>query len=249
MAKLTGKIAVITGGNSGIGLASAKLFKAEGAQVIITARSAETFKLAQAEFGEDFDVFQADVSELPEIDRLVAHVKQKYGHIDVLFANAGIAEPALFEQVTEESFDRQYYVNVKGLFFTIQKALPLLNKGASIILNASVVASKGFPGMTAYSGTKAAIRNLARGLATELGPKGIRVNVLSPGPITTPIWDKMGLDDKAKAEQAERVTSTFPLGRMGRPEEMATVALFLASTDSGYMTGAELLADGGGGNV
>lgn len=249
MAKLSGKITVITGGNSGMGLATAKLFKQEGAQVIITARSAETYKVAQAELGREFDVIQTDVSKLADIDRLVAHVKQKYGRIDVLFANAGIAEMLPFEQATEESFDRQYAVNVKGLFFTVQKALPLLGKGSSVILNASVVASKGFPGTSIYSGTKAAVRNLARGLSAEFAPKNIRINVISPGPILTPIFDKTGLDEKSKAEQTEQLISMVPLARLGRPEEIATVALFLASADSSYVTGAEILVDGGAGSI
>ena len=240
---------MITGGNSGIGLATAKLFQREGAKVIITARSAETHRVALTELGRHFDVVQTDVSKLSEIDSLVAHVKQKYGRIDVLFANAGIAEPLPFGQATEESFDRQYGVNVKGLFFTVQKSLPLLENGSSVILNASVVASKGFPGMSVYSGTKASVRNLARVLAVELAPRGIRVNVLSPGAIETPIWDKMGLDEKSKAEQTERLASTVPLARVGRPEEMANVALFLASPDSSYINGAEILADGGVGSI
>jgi NAD(P)-dependent dehydrogenase (short-subunit alcohol dehydrogenase family) len=249
MSKLKGKVAVVTGGNSGIGLATAKLFKEEGAKVVITARSAETYRQAQAEYGSQFDIVQADVSKLADIDKLIQHVKTQYGTIDSLFVNAGIAEPSPTEQVTEEHFDRQFNVNVKGLYFTVQKALPLMKPGSAVVLNASVVATKGFPGISVYSATKAAVRSLARTWAAELSAKGIRVNVLSPGPIDTPIHAKMGVAKENRAEYEENMAKSVPLGRFGKPEEMAKAALFLASDDSSYMTGADLVADGGIGQV
>ncbi len=245
MSKLSNKIALVTGGNSGIGLATAKLFKEQGAKVIITARSAETFEKAKQEFGSHFDVVQADVSKLEEIDRLYAHIKSKYGKFDILFANAGVAGFAPTLEVTPEYFDNQFNTNVKGLYFTVAKALPLLNKGSSVVLTASVVASKGFAGSSVYSATKAAVRNFARSWTAEFPVSDVRFNVLSPGPIQTPIFDKMGLP----LEQAHGIGESTPIKRMGKPEEMAKAALFLASDDSSYVVGAELMADGGFGQI
>ena len=245
MSKLSNKIALITGGNSGIGLATAKLFKDQGARVIITARSAETFDKAKLEYGNVFDVVQADVSKIQELDKLFEHVKNKYGKIDVLFANAGVAGFVPTVEVTEEFFDTQFNTNVKGLYFTIQKAIPLLNKGSSVVLTASVVASKGFSGASVYSATKAAVRNLARGWTAEFPVSDIRFNVLSPGPIATPIMDKMSMTQ----EHQDALGGSTPIKRMGTAEEMAKAALFLASDDSSYVVGAELMADGGYGQI
>lgn len=245
MGKLSNKIALVTGGNSGIGLATAKLFRSEGAQVIITARSADTFDKAKKELGSQFDVVQTDVSKLEDLDRLYAHIKSKYGKIDVLFANAGVALFSPTVEVTPEFFDNQFNTNVKGLYFTIAKALPILNKGSSVVLNASVVASKGFPGSSVYSATKAAVRNFARTWTAEIPVDQVRFNVLSPGPVETPIFGKMGMQEEDKAGMG----AMTPIKRMARPEEMASVALFLASNESSYIAGAEIMADGGFGQI
>ncbi len=245
MAKLTNKIALVTGGNSGIGLSTAKLFKDQGAQVIITARSKETYEKAKLEYGSQFDVVQADVSNVADIDRLYAHIKSKYRKFDILFANAGIAGFVPTLEVTPEYFDNQFNTNVKGLYFTVARALPLLNKGSSVVLTASVVASKGFSGSSVYSATKAAVRNLARSWTAEFPVSDVRFNVLSPGPIATPIFDKMGLPSEGQHHLGE----STPIKRLGKPEEMANAALFLASDDSSYVVGAELMADGGFGQI
>lgn len=245
MTKLANKVALVTGGNSGIGLATAKLFKEQGARVIITARSNETFAKAKAEYGSLFDVVQADVSNVTELDRLYAHIKATYGKFDVLFANAGVAIFAPTTEVTPEFFDNQFNTNVKGLYFTVAKALPLLNPGSSVVLTASVVASKGFAGSSVYSATKAAVRNFARSWTAEIPVSDVRFNVLSPGPIETPILDKMGLPEGAAHSFGESTS----IKRLGRADEMAKAALFLASDDSSYVVGAELMADGGLGQV
>lgn len=245
MTKLANKVVLVTGGNSGIGLATAKLFKEQGARVIITARSNETFAKAKAEYGSLFDVVQADVSNVSELDRLYAHIKATYGKFDVLFANAGVAIFAPTTEVTPEFFDNQFNTNVKGLYFTVAKALPLLNPGSSVVLTASVVASKGFAGSSVYSATKAAVRNFARSWTAEIPVSDVRFNVLSPGPIETPILDKMGLPEGAAHSFGESTS----IKRLGRADEMAKAALFLASDDSSYVVGAELMADGGLGQV
>ena len=245
MSKLSNKVALVTGGNSGIGLATAKLYKDQGAKVIITARSAETFNKAKLEYGSVFDVVQADVSKIEDLDRLYAHIKNTYGKFDVLFANAGIAAFVPTLEVTPEFFDNQFNTNVKGLYFTVTKAIPLLNKGSTVVLTASVVASKGFPGSSVYSATKAAVRNFARTWTAEFPVSDIRFNVLSPGPIQTPIFDKMGMP----AADAAHIGESTPIKRLGRPEEMAKAALFLSSDDSSYIAGAELMADGGMGQI
>ena len=245
MSKLSNKVALITGGNSGIGLSTAKLFKEQGAKVIITASSDKTFQKAKAEYGAIFDVIQADVSKLEDLDRLYTHIKSTYGKFDILFANAGVAGFTPTLEVTPEYFDNQFNINVKGLYFTVAKAIPLLNKGSAVVLTASVVASKGFAGSSVYSATKAAVRNFARSWTAEFPVADIRFNVLSPGPIETPIFDKMGLP----ADDAAHLGSTTPIKRLGQPEEMAKAALFLASDDSSYVVGAELMADGGFGQI
>ena len=243
--KLDDRIALITGGSSGIGLATAKRFIAEGARVVITGRSQAALHAAAAERGARAAATPAAPPRLEDLDRLYREVDERFGRIDVLFVNAGIAPFVPFEQVTEEHFDQLLDVNLKGAYFTIQKALPLLSDGASVILNASVVASSGIPNTSVYSATKAAVRSFGRTLASELAPRGIRVNTLSPGLIETPLIGKLGLSQEAVEAFGQQIAQQAPLGRPGRAEEIASTALFLASDDSSYFTGAELVADGG----
>ena len=245
MGNLKNKIAVITGGSTGIGLATAQRFIADGAQVVITGRNKEALELAVAELGDRATGIRGDVANLDDLDRLFAQVQKQFGRIDVLFANAGIAPFVSIEAVTEEHFDGLFNINVRGLFFTVQKALPLLSEGASIILNASVVAQSGLRRTSVYSATKAAVRSLGRTLAAELAPRGIRVNVVSPGLIQTPLVDKLGLSKDELEAFGAQIVQTPPLGRPGRPEEIAATAAFLASDDASYFTGADLVADGG----
>lgn len=245
MSKLQNKIAVVTGGNSGIGLAAAQAFKVEGATVIITARAKETFETAKKEFGGKFDIVQTDVSQLKDIDNLYSHVKSKYGKIDILFANAGIAHFLPTELVEETFFDSQFDTNVKGLYFTVAKSLGLLSQGAKVILNASAVATKGLQGASVYSATKAAVRSFARVWAAELAPRQIRVNVVSPGPVETPIYAKMKMSEEQMKGFSEAVLNSTPLHRFASAEELARSVLFLASDDSSFMTGADLVVDGG----
>ena len=245
MSTLNNKVAVVTGGSSGIGLATARRFIADGAQVVITGRNQDALDGAVAELGDRATGIRGDVANLEDLDRLFAQVREQFGRVDVLFANAGIAPFVPFEAVTEEHFDSLFDINVRGLFFTIQKALPLLSEGASVILNASVVAQSGLPNTSIYSATKAAVRSLGRTLAAELSPRGIRVNVVSPGLIETPLVGKLGLSqDEVEAFGAQIVQRT-PLGRAGKPEEIAATVAFLASDDASYFTGADLVADGG----
>lgn len=245
MKKLENKIALITGGNSGIGLATAKLYKDQGAKVIITARTDESFAKAQKEFGKVFDIVKADINSLSEIDTLVTHVKDKYGKIDVLFANAGVAYFAPIDQVDEKFFDSQFNTNVKGLFFTVQKLNPYLANGAKVILNTSAVNTKGLAGSNVYAATKAAVRSLARTLSAELIGRGIRVNAVAPGPVETPIYSKMGMSEEEVKGFGAQIQSSTPIGRFANADELANVALFLASDDSSYIVGAEIVADGG----
>jgi NAD(P)-dependent dehydrogenase (short-subunit alcohol dehydrogenase family) len=248
MGRLAGKIAVITGGNSGIGLATAKRFVAEGAEVFITGRRQEEIDRAVREIGPGVTGVQGDVSRLEDLDRLFAAVKAKSGRIDVLFANAGLGTMEPLGAIDEASFDLTFGVNVKGLLFTVQKALPLMQAGGSIILTGSTTGSKGTPAFSVYSATKAAVRNFARSWALDLRGSGIRVNVLSPGATDTP-----GIRGLAEAGAADAMLEHFatqiPLGRVGQPEETAAVALFLASDDSSFMTGSEVFADGGAAQV
>jgi NAD(P)-dependent dehydrogenase (short-subunit alcohol dehydrogenase family) len=246
MGKLDGKIAVITGGSSGMGLTTAEHFAAEGAYVFITGRRREELEAAVRQIGKGVTGVQGDVSNLADIDRLYEIVKREKGHIDVLFANAGVGAPrAALGAITEQDFDRTFNINVKGLLFTVQKALPLFTDGGSILLNASIAASKGFPGMSVYSATKAAVRSFARTWTTDLKDRKIRVNIISPGPIDTPIFEIPG----RSAEQIEQIKAGFraavPMGRLGRPDEIAKAAVFLASDDSSFITGIELFVDGG----
>jgi NAD(P)-dependent dehydrogenase (short-subunit alcohol dehydrogenase family) len=249
MGKLNGKVAVVTGGNSGIGLATATLFRAEGAKVAIAGRDQKTLDSAAKEIGGDTLTVQADVSKLEDIDKLYKAVKDKFGKIDVLFANAGIAKFAPIEQSSEQFFDAQFNINVKGLYFTIQKALPLLNDGASIILNSSVAGVKGTETASVYCATKAAVRSFARTLTNELIGRGIRVNVVSPGPITTPIFERTGLPLEALDDFAKHILATVPMKRFGKADEVGKAVVFLASSDSSYISGQELFVDGGLANV
>ena len=245
MSKLNGKIAVITGGSSGIGLATAKRFVEEGAYVFITGRRESELAKAKAEIGRNVTAVQGDVADLADLDRLYATVKKEKGALDIIVASAGFVERKLTEAVTPEHFDKTFAINARGLYFTVQKALPLLRKGSSIVLVSSALHLKGMPEHGTYAATKAAVRSFARTWSAEFKDRGIRVNTLSPGPIDTPIIDGQ-FKTKVEADGArEFFAQLTPLGRIGRPEEMAAAALFLASDDSSYSTGIDLVADGG----
>jgi NAD(P)-dependent dehydrogenase (short-subunit alcohol dehydrogenase family) len=249
MTRLEGKVAVVTGGNSGIGLATAKRFQEEGAKVAISGRSRETLDEAVRTIGNGVLAVQADVAKLADIDKLYAEVSQKLGKIDVLFVNAGVAKFASLAETSESTYDEQFDINIKGAYFTIQKALPLLNDGASIILNTSVADRQGTVGASAYSATKAALRSLARTAAAELVGRGIRVNAVAPGPIVTPIFGRTGLPQQAIDEFAKEVVAKVPMKRFGQPEEVAGAVAFLASQDASYITGVEINVDGGAGQI
>jgi NAD(P)-dependent dehydrogenase (short-subunit alcohol dehydrogenase family) len=245
MGKLEGKVAVITGGNSGIGLATAKEFKEQGARVVITGRDQKTLDEAKREIGGDVLAVRSDTSNLTEIDKLFNVVKEKFGKIDVLFVNAGVGKFVPVESVTEEVFDSIMNINFKGAYFTIQKALPLLNDNASIVLNASINANIGMPNTSVYAASKAALITLARTLSAELVGRGIRVNVVSPGPVTTPILGRAGMPPDVLEETTKSIAAQVPMKRFGRPEEIAKTVLFLASSDSSFLLGTEIVADGG----
>jgi NAD(P)-dependent dehydrogenase (short-subunit alcohol dehydrogenase family) len=249
MGKLEGKVAVITGGNSGMGLATAQRFVAEGAYVFITGRRQAELDKAVKQIGRNVTGVRGDVSDLADLDRLYATVKEKKGVIDVLFANAGIGSFAPIGSITEEHFDGIFGINVRGLLFSVQKALPLFQDGGSIILNASVASIGGTEGASVYSASKAAVRSFARVWTNDLKGRKIRVNTLSPGPIDTPLFEKAG-NSKEEAEAFKSyVVGKVPLGRIGKSEEIANVALFLASDDSSFVTGIELFVDGGAAQV
>lgn len=245
MDKLKGKVAVITGGNSGIGLATAQRFVAEGAYVFITGRRQIELDAAVKQIGKNVTGVQGDVSNLDDLDRLYATVKQQKGRIDILFANAGGGEFAPLGAITEEHFDKTFNSNVKGLLFTVQKALPLLQDGSSIILNASIVASKGMEAFSVYSATKAAVRSFARTWTVDLRERKIRVNALSPGPIDTPAFANLAPTEEQAGQLKKSFAASVPLGRMGSSDEIAKAAVFLASDDSSYVAGIELFVDGG----
>jgi NAD(P)-dependent dehydrogenase (short-subunit alcohol dehydrogenase family) len=245
MNKLEGKIALITGGNSGIGLATAKQFVNEGAHVFITGRRDPELAAAVNEIGRNVTAVQGDVSNLGELDRLFAQIKREKGKLDIVFANAGMAKYAALGRITEELYDLTFDINVKGLLFTVQKALPLLPDGASIILNASIVASKGLASNSVYSATKAAVRSFARTWTTDLKSRRIRVNAVSPGSTDTPGLSDLLASGEAGQERLKMISNTVPLGRLGRPDEVAKAVVFLASDDSSYITGTELFVDGG----
>jgi NAD(P)-dependent dehydrogenase (short-subunit alcohol dehydrogenase family) len=243
MGKLQGKVAVITGATAGIGLAAAELFVKEGAHVFITGRRQKELDAAVRAIGHGVTGVQGDVANLSDLDRLYETVQATGRRIDIVFANAGFGEFRALGEITEEHFDKLFDINVKGTLFTVQKALPLLNAGASIILTGSVASIKGTPAFWVYGATKAAIRNFVRGWTVELKDRGVRANVLSPGPTDTPLVARQSPDAIA------RIVSTVPIGRMGTSEEIAKAALFLASDDSSFVAGIELFVDGGRGQI
>ncbi len=245
MAKLEGKVAVVTGGNSGIGLATAKRFVAEGAHVFITGRRQAELDAAVSQIGKNVSGVQGDVSNLADLDRLYATVKQQKGRVDVLFANAGLGEFVPLGQITEAHFDKTFGVNVKGTLFTVQKALPLMPDGGSIVMNGSMVSMKGWPAFGVYAATKAALRSFARTWSVDLKSRKIRVNVVSPGTVITPGYKNAGLSDEQIAKIEAEAAAATPLGRVGTPEEIAKAVVFLASDESSYVTGIELFVDGG----
>ena len=245
MGKLDGKIALITGGNSGIGLATAKRFVQEGAYVFVTGRTQSKLDAAVKQIGSNVTGIQGDVANLGDLDRLFAQIKKDKGKLDIVFANAGIAKYAPLGSIDEAHFDSIFGGNVKGLLFTVQKALPLLPDGASIILNASIVGSKGLPANSVYSATKAAVRSFARTWTTDLKARRIRVNAISPGPIDTEGLRELLGSSKTGQDRLNSIGSTVPLGRLGNPDEIAKAAVFLASDDSSFVTGIELFVDGG----
>ncbi len=249
MGKLEGKVVVITGANSGIGLASAKQFAIEGAQVFMTGRRVKELEKAVFEVGHNAIGIASDVSDMQDLDALFEEINRKVGHIDVLFANAGGGEFSSLANVTEEHYHRIFDTNVKGTLFTVQKALPLLKDGASVILTGSTSATMGVPEFSVYSASKAAVRNFARSWILELAPRKIRVNILVPGATSTPGWHGLTPDETFNKEMIRAVESTTPLGRLAEPSEVAAAALFLASDDSSFVNGSELFVDGGSAQI
>lgn len=245
MGKLDGKVAVITGGSAGMGLATAKLFVQEGAKVVITGRDQAALDAATREIGSGVEAFHSDISKVADLEALRARVEDHYGRVDVVFANAGGGRPGSFEQVSEDDFDFTADTNFKGTFFTVQKLVPLMAAGGSVILNSSILGSQGRPGFSVYAATKAAIRSLARSLTAELSAKGIRTNALAPGQIDTDIMRKVGMSNDMIQQVNAQASAQIPMGRTGTADEIAKVVLFLASDDSAYMTGVELSVDGG----
>jgi len=243
--RFTDKVAVVTGGNSGIGLATAKAYRREGAKVAITGRSEATLKAAQRELGPEALVLKADMSKITEIAAAMDQIKSKFGRIDALFVNAGVGRFVPLEEVTEAFFDETMATNLKGVFFTVQKAAPLFSRGAAVVLNASINAHRGLANSTVYGASKAAVVNLAKTLSADLLPRGVRVNAVSPGPVTTPIFDRMGLPEEQARQMKEWITSQVPLKRFGRPEEIAAAVLYLSSSESQFVVGTELILDGG----
>ncbi|MBC8043190.1 MAG: SDR family oxidoreductase [Rhizobacter sp.] len=249
MKKLEGKVAVITGGNSGIGLSTAKEFQAEGAKVVISGRNQKTLDESVKAIGGETLAVQGDVSSLADIDKLIAKTKEKFGKIDILVVNAGIFKGAPVEATDESLYNEIMDINVKGAFFTIQKALPLFNDGGSIVIVSSVVNQIGMANASVYSASKAAVRSFARTLSADLAGRNIRVNVCSPGPIATPIFGRLGMPPEVEKQVLDGMASLPTLKRFGTPEEVAKVILFLASSDSSYMLGAEMVVAGGFGEV
>ena len=245
MGKLDNKVALVTGGNSGIGLATAKRFVAEGAHVFITGRRQKELDAAVKEIGGNVTGVQGDVSKLADLDRLFDTIRKQKGRLDTIFVNAGIAQLAPLGSISEQHYNQLFDINVKGVVFTVQKALPLMPPGSTIVLNASIVASKGFAAFSIYSATKAAVRNFARGWAVDLKEKKIRVNVVSPGVIMTPGLSTLGLTKEQEKGFIEGMVAVTPQGRTGVPDDIAKAVTFLASDDSSYVNGAELFVDGG----
>ncbi len=243
--KLAGKVVLVTGGSSGIGLATAKLFSQEGAKVVISGRDRATLDEAALAIGGDVLALQADVVDLKQIDQLYCAIADKFGKIDILFANAGVAKFAPLEAMTEAMYDQLFNINVKGLYFTVQKAASHLNDSATIVLNTSFLSEIGLPGTSALSASKAAVRSLARTFAAEFVSRGIRVNAVSPGAISTPIYSKLDMPQEAVEALAENIVGQIPMKRFGTSEEIAKVVLFLSTSDSAYILGTEIAVDGG----
>ncbi len=245
MGKLDGKIAVITGGSAGIGLATAALFVREGARVVITGRDQAALESAARGLGDSVEPFRSDIADMGNLENLASHLKQKHGRVDVVFANAGGGRPGLFEQVSEDDFDFTVGTNLKGTYFTIQKLVPLMTAGGSIILNSSILGSQGRAGFSVYAASKAAIRSLARSLAAELSAKAIRVNALAPGQIDTDLMRKVGMPADMIEQVRTQAAAQIPMARTGSADEIARAVVFLASGDASYVTGIELTVDGG----
>lgn len=245
MGRLTGKTALITGGTTGIGLATAKLFLQEGARVAIIGQDAERVAAAGKELGANAIALRADVSSASDMAGVAARLRTDFGKLDVVFANAGIAQPMPFSDVDEDNIDNQVDVNFKGVIYTIQSMLPIMNKPSSIVLTSTTMIEKGVAGMSVYAATKAAVRSLARTLSAEFAPRGVRVNVISPGLIETPIYGKLGLPAEAVQEWAGQLMAKVPAARFGQADEVAKAVLFMASDDSSYMMGENVLFDGG----
>ncbi|WP_029582862.1 SDR family oxidoreductase [Bradyrhizobium sp. URHD0069] len=243
--KLSNRIALVTGGTSGIGLEVAKLFRDQGARVIVTGVDQTRLDAASRELGGGVLVLRADLRLAGELDKVFDQIRQKFARLDVLFANAGVGLAATLDAVTEKQIDEQFAVNFKGIFFTVQKAAPLMAKGGSIVLTTSFLNAVGSPGLSILSATKAAVRSLARSLGAELAPRGIRVNAVSPGPISTPFHSKLGLSEKELREAAGAIQARVPLHRFGEADEVAKAVLFLASEDASFITGSEIVVDGG----
>ncbi len=249
MSSFAGKVAVVTGGNSGMGLATAQEFARRGAKVVISGRDEKTLAAAAEKIDGEPLAVRADIARLEDIDRLFAETKARFGTIDVLFANAGVGRFFSLEEATEAFYDEIMDINLKGTFFTLQKALPLLNDGGAIVVNTSVASKKGFGNFSVYSASKAGLRSLVRSSAGELAPRNIRVNAVAPGPIDTPIFTRLDMTPQAAQEAKEGFATAVPLRRMGTPEEVALAVAFLASSDASYITGVELNVDGGMGQI
>lgn len=245
MKRFEDKVALVTGGNSGIGLGTARAFAREGAFVVITGRDEGTLKSAEREIGGGALAIRADVSKPSEIDAVMSKIKERLGRVDALFANAGVARLAPFEQVTETFYDELMDVNLKGLFFTVQKALPLLRPGSAVVLNASLNAHKGLPGTTVYGASKAAVLNLAKTMSADLVSKRIRVNSISPGPVESALLKRVGLTGEQLNEINEWIMSQVPVRRFAQPDEIAEAVLYLCSPQSSFVVGTDLLIDGG----
>jgi NAD(P)-dependent dehydrogenase (short-subunit alcohol dehydrogenase family) len=243
--KLAGKVALVTGGNSGIGLATAKLFHQEGAKVIISGRDQTTLDQAASAIGGDMLALQADVADLEQINQLYQAIAEKFGKIDILFANAGIGKFASLEETTETLYDEVFNINLKGLYFTVQKACPHLNQNAAIVLNTSFLGKLGVAGTSVVSASKSAVRSLAKTFSAELIHRGIRVNAVSPGATATPFMSKVGMSQEAVEAMAQNIAAQIPMKRFGTPEDIAKAVLFLSTSDSAYILGAEIAVDGG----